>query len=216
MNGMDYNTQLPEVRLSEYGRHVQLMTEHLQTIEDKEKRTELAKTIIKVMINLNPSIRDLDDYEHKLWDHLHIISGFKLDVNSPFPPPSSEILQEKPGKVPYKESLIKFRFYGRNLQNMVERAAEMEEGETKSAFVNYIASFMVNSSRNWNDENLSAETVTEHLSILSKDELKVDAEGLDLFIDKRQKNRNFQPNNNGGKFQNNNNFRKKKNRNKRR
>ena len=99
---------------------------------------------------------------------------------------------------------------------MVERAAEMEEGETKSAFVNYIASFMVNSSRNWNDENLSPETVTQHLGILSKDELKVDAEGLDLFIDKRQKSRNFQPNHNGGKFQGNNNFRKKKNRNKRR
>jgi hypothetical protein len=201
---LEYNTQQAELRLSEYGRNVQEMVEHLLTIEDREKRTELAKTIIRVMINLNPSIKELDDYEHKLWDHLHLISDFKLDVDAPFPPAVPEQINQKPDRVPYRESLIKFRFYGRNLQNMVERAAEMEEGEMKTSFINYIASFMVNSSRNWNDEHLTPEAVVEHLKSLSKDQLSVDPEELNITIDKRQKSR--------GNFKSQNNFRKKKNR----
>ena len=204
--GLEYNTQLPDLRLSEYGRSVQQMVEHLQTIEERAKRSELAKTIVRVMINLNPGIKELDDYEHKLWDHLHIISGFQLDVDAPYPPPTVDQLNQKPGRVPYRESLIKFRFYGRNLQNMVEKASEMEDGDIKKAFINYIASFMVNSSRNWNDENLTPEAVIDHFATLAKDQLQLKADELDIMIDKRQKSRN---NNN---FKPQGNFRKKKNR----
>ncbi|MBI1307637.1 MAG: DUF4290 domain-containing protein [Bacteroidetes bacterium] len=203
-HGMTYNTQEVPMVISEYGRIIQKMTNELLLVNDRIKRTELAEGIIQVMISLNPQVKELDNYEQKLWDHLHIISEYNLDVDSPFPAPQKESAGLKPDPIPYKDELIKFRFYGRNLQQMVEQAAEIDNTEMKRAMVNYIASFMVNSSRNWNDENLDKQTVIQHLKTLSKGQLKVEEDDLEIYIENRQKR---PKNNHGG---NHKNFKKKK------
>ena len=182
-----YNTQEDPLIISEYGRNVQKMVENLAVVEDRERRTMLAEGIVQVMINLNPSIKELDNYEQKLWDHLHIISGFKLDIDGPYPAPEPENVNRKPQRIPYKDELIKFRFYGRNLQQIVEVASEMEDSEMKGALINYIASFMVNSSRNWNDENLDNKTVVEHIKTLSKGNLILQPEDIEIHIEHRVK-----------------------------
>ena len=192
---MAYNTQAEPMAISEYGRSVQEMVEHICTIPDRIKRNELARTMIQIMINLNPAVKELEDYEHKLWDHLFIISDFELDVDGPFEKPSREAVEKKPEQIPYKDELIKFRFYGRNLQTMVEQAAEMEDPEIKEAFINYIASFMVNSSRNWNDENLDKATVIEHLRTLSTGTLNLTEDDLQIHIEaNRTRSKNFKSN----------------------
>ena len=198
---MVYNTQTEPMVISEYGRSVQNMVEHICSIEDRIKRNQLAETMIQVMINLNPAVKELENYKQKLWDHLFIISDYKLDVDSPFEKPNRETVEQKPQSIPYKDELIKFRFYGRNLQTMVEQAADMEEGELKSAFINYIASFMVNSSRNWNDENLDKATVIDHLASLSKGKLQLTEEDLLLHIEanRNRSNRNGKPKHKGNK-----------------
>ncbi|MFT5725870.1 MAG: hypothetical protein ACI9JN_003000 [Bacteroidia bacterium] len=194
-HNMAYNTQSESMTISEYGRSVQELVEHICTIPDRVTRNELAETMIQVMINLNPAVKELDDYEHKLWDHLFIISEFELDVDGPFEKPSREAVEQKPERIPYKEELIKFRFYGRNLQTMVEQAAEMEDPDIKEAFINYIASFMVNSSRNWNEENLDKATVIEHLRTLSKGTLNLSEDDLQIHIEaNRTRSKNFKAN----------------------
>jgi len=185
--GILYNTEDEAMVISEYGRNVQKMVSEILKVNDRIRRTELAEGIVQIMISLNPQIKELDNYEQKLWDHLHIISDFKLDVDGPFPSPSPENVHRPPEAIPYKDELIKFRFYGRNLQQMVEKATEMEESEMKTALLNYIASFMVNSSRNWNDENLDDSAVIEHMKMLSKGELNLNPEALEIHIEHRIK-----------------------------
>lgn len=206
---LDYNTTREPLKISEYGRNVQSIVNHMLTIEDKEERTKLAKQVVKVMEYLNPEVKQEGDYEHKLWDHLFIISDYQLDVDSPFPKPEREEVNKRPEPIPYSTNLIKFRFYGRNLQNMIDTAAGMEEGENKTIFLNLVASYMRNSCRNWNDENLSAETIAEHMKVLSQDRLIVDPESLTMHSDtgkpRRKNNNNYK--NKGGKkpYKNNNN-----------
>ncbi|NCU33475.1 MAG: DUF4290 domain-containing protein, partial [Candidatus Moranbacteria bacterium] len=128
---MEYNTQRSKMSISEYGRNIQKMIEGLQLIEDREKRNQQARAIIQVMGQLNPHLRDVNDFKHKLWDHLFIMSDFKLDVDSPYPIPSAEILERKPEKLKYAENHIKFKHYGRHIERIIEKACEMEEGEER-------------------------------------------------------------------------------------
>ncbi len=218
-HNMAYNTQSESMAISEYGRSVQEMVKHICTIPDRIRRNELAETMIQIMINLNPAVKELEDYEHKLWDHLFIISDFELDVDGPFEKPSRESVEKKPERIPYKDELIKFRFYGRNLQTMVEQAAEMEDPEIKAAFINYIASFMVNSSRNWNDENLDKATVIQHLQTLSKGTLNLTEDDLQIHIEaNRTRSKNFKNNSKrpGNKKYGNQNRNQNRNRNQKR
>jgi hypothetical protein len=221
-HNMAYNTQAEPMVISEYGRSVQEMVTHICTIPDRILRNDLAKTMVQVMINLNPAVKELEDYEQKLWDHLFIISDFELDVDGPFEKPDRETVQQKPQKIPYKDELIKFRFYGRNLQTMVEQAVGMEDPEIKEAFINYIASFMVNSSRNWNDENLDKATVIEHLRTLSKGALNLSEDDLLIHIEaNRTRSKNFKANSKSNhkgskKYGNNQNRNQNRNRNQQR
>lgn len=162
-----YNTQREKLSISEYGRNVQDMVTYLKTIEDKTKRSLVAAGIVNVMANLNPQLKEMADYKQKLWDHLFAIADYDLDIDSPYPMPERESMMRKPDRIPYQDNMIRFRFYGRNVQNMVLAASEMEEGETRTAFINLIASFMLNSCRNWNNESLSEEAISEHMQILS-------------------------------------------------
>ncbi|MHB1279373.1 MAG: DUF4290 domain-containing protein [Bacteroidia bacterium] len=166
-----YNTQRENLRISEYGRNIQEMVTYIKAIDDKTKRTLLAAGVVNVMANLNPHLKEMADYKQKLWDHLFAIADFDLDVDAPYPMPEKEILTKKPDRIPYQGSMIRFRFYGRNVQNMVIAASEMEEGETRTAFINLIASFMLNSCKNWNNESLTEEIIAEHMRILSTGKL---------------------------------------------
>ena len=208
---MEYNTQRPNLLLSEYGRGMQKMVDKVVEVEDRDLRSKLSVSLMNVMINLNPGIKDLDNYQQKLWDHLHIMSDFKLDIDGPFPKPIPELIHQKPEPIPYNNVRIKFRFYGRNLQYMVDRATRIENEEVKQSFINMIASFMTNSSRNWNNENLTPEVITDHLKILSKDRLHLNSEDLNIHVEKDFKRpkghfkSNTNNNNRNNKFRNNNN-----------
>ncbi len=208
---MEYNTQRPNLLLSEYGRGMQKMVDKVVEVEDRDLRSKLSVSLMNVMINLNPGIKDLDNYQQKLWDHMHIMSDFKLDIDGPFPKPIPELIHQKPEPIPYNNVRIKFRFYGRNLQYMVDRATRVENEEVKQSFINMIASFMTNSSRNWNNENLTPEVITDHLKILSKDRLHLNSEDLNIHVEKDFKRpkghfkSNTNNNNRNNKFRNNNN-----------
>lgn len=206
-----YNTQAKKLIISEYGRSFQDMVEHVLSIPDRDKRLKMADALISVMEILNPSVKEQADYKQKLWDHLHIISEFKLDVDGPYPVPEQNKIHQKPDKVEYPSLPIKFRFYGRNLQFMVQKAANIENPELQGGFLNLLASFMTNSSRNWNNENLSNHQLAEHLEALSQKRLKVDPEALEITLEQRKKkfykhNNNGGSNNNGGKFHKNKKF----------
>ena len=203
---MDYNTQRETMIIPEYGRHIQEMVNHICGVRDRIKRTELAHAVVEVMLSLNPQMKELGNTEQKLWDHLYIISDFKLDVDSPFEPPTREEVNNEPEKIPYRDQRIKFRFYGRNLQTMVEQINDIKDEKIRGSFIDYIASFMVNSSRNWNDENLDNETVIQHLNTLAKGDLEITADDLNIHIEHRSKKRSNRPQSN----HRNNNRKKKK------
>jgi len=198
-----YNTQAKKLIISEYGRSFQDMVEHALNIEDRVKRLKMAEALISVMEILNPIVKEQADYKQKLWDHLHIISDFKLDVDGPFPVPEKTKIFRKPDRVEYPNQPIKFRFYGRNLQFMVNKATTIENEEMKAEFLNLLASFMTNSSRNWNNENLSNQQLAEHLEVISQQKLKVNPEQLEITLEQRKK-KFFKHNNSGGSGSNNN------------
>ena len=134
-----YNTERVKLYIPEYGRNVQKMVEYLKTIEDRQKRNEQARAIIKVMEILNPAVHLQDNYEQKLWDHLFIISGFDLDVDAPYPMPAPESLNDKPLAVPLQTKPVKATHYGRNIESMIDLVAEKEDGETKTAMIRSLA-----------------------------------------------------------------------------
>ena len=199
---LSYNTQLEKISLTEYGRGVQEMVEHLKLENDRDKRNILAHTVFKVMVNLNPEIKNQTNYEQTVWDHMHEIANFELDIDNEYPAPEPTAKAEKPEHLGYKDVLSKYRYYGRNLIDMIDGAKDMEDGELKSMYINYIASFMVNSSKNWNEEDLTPTQVVQHLADLSEGKLQIAADSLDIHIEtirKPNNNRNNNNNRNKGK-----------------
>lgn len=181
---MDYNTQRKKLVLPEYGRHIQQMVDHITNLEDREERNRLAKSLITIMGNLNPHLRDVNDFRHKLWDHLFIMSDFKLDIDSPFPKPDLQKYSEKPRKVPYPNNPIRFKHYGRIIEQMIERAIEMEDGPEKEAFKQLIANQMKKANITWNKDSVSDEDIFRDMEHLSNGKL-VMAPGSKL-VDKRE------------------------------
>jgi hypothetical protein len=168
---MDYNTQLPRLIIPEYGRNVQKMVTSIIEIEDPEKRNHQAKAIIEVMGNLNPHLRDVPDFKHKLWDHLFIMSKFTLDVDSPYEKPSKESFEERPESLSYSQNNIKFRQYGRTVPMMILRAIELEEGEYKDLLVFTLANHMKKCYINWNRTTVDDEVILKHLDRFSDGKL---------------------------------------------
>lgn len=150
------------------------MIEHIQTIESREKRNQLAKATIQVMGQLNPHLRDINDFKHKLWDHLFIMSNFELDVDSPYPVPSEETLSRKPDKLKYPSNHIKIRHYGRHIEEMIAKASEYEDGEEKQVLVKMIANHLKKSYLTWNRDSVTDEEIASHLELLSGGKLKLD------------------------------------------
>ena len=170
---MDYNSTREKLIIPEYGRNVQQMAAYVVSIEEREKRTSMAKALISVMAQLHPENKDTADYKQKLWDHLHIISGFKLDVDGPYPPPASDIIERKPLPVPYPQNNIRFRPYGKNIEKIIQKACDFEDGAEKDALVKNIANHLKKSYLNWNRDSVNDELITGHLDELSHGKLKL-------------------------------------------
>ncbi len=156
--------------MPEYGRNIQNMVEYLMTIEDREKRNKHAQTIIDVMGNLYPYLRDVAEFKHKLWDHLAIMTDFQLDIDYPYDLPSPSILTDKPSKVPYNQHHIKYKQYGRTMELMIEKACEME-GEEREAMIELLANHMKKSYLAWNKDVVEDEKILDDLVRLSDGKL---------------------------------------------
>ena len=174
-----YNTERVRLYIPEYGRNVQKMVAYLKTIEEREKRNEQARAIIKVMEILNPAVHLEEDFEHKLWDHLYIISGFDLDIDAPYPMPAPESLNQKPEPVPHSSKPIKATHYGRNIENIIDLIAEKEDGEVKTAMIRQLAVYMRQQYLIWNKDTVADETIFQDIEKLSDFRIKV-PEGLQL------------------------------------
>lgn len=159
--------------MREYGRHIQKFVEHIKQLPDRAERQVAAEQIIQMMGILNPQNKSTVDYKQKLWDHLHIISNFELDVDSPFPVPAPEEAYIRPSELPYPKSRIRMRHYGKNVEAMVQRAVEFEEPEKKEALVQIIANFMKMAYKNWSNEEVNNDLIREDLRNLSKGKLNI-------------------------------------------
>lgn len=173
---MEYNTERPKMIIPEYGRNVQKMVTYLKTIEDRDRRNKNAQALIDVMGNLNPHLRDVPDFKHKLWDHLFIMSNFDLDVDSPYPIPEAKKFVEKPQTVPYSQSKIRYRYYGKMVELMIEEGIKMEDGEQKEMLKMAIANQMKKCYLQWNKDTVDDSTIIKHMDELSEGLLKMDPE----------------------------------------
>ncbi|MEZ4796604.1 MAG: DUF4290 domain-containing protein [Flavobacteriaceae bacterium] len=205
---LEYNTEREHLIIPEYGRHLQKMINYATSRNTKEERNQVAKAIISVMGNLQPHLRDVPDFQHKLWDQLFIMSDFKLDADSPYEKPSKEVLQSRPEPLKYPQNHPKYRFYGNNIKTMIDVANTWEEGELKEALVYTIANHMKKCFLNWNKDTVEDDVIFNHLYELSngkinlknKDEDLTDATSL-MRSPKRQGNKksNNKKNNRGRK-----------------
>lgn len=179
MNDLDYNTSREKLAMPEYGRNVLKMVEELKTTEDREKRNNQAKAIIKVMELLNPQVHSQENFEHKLWDHLYIIAGFDLDIDTPYPCPVEEEFNTKPVPIPMKGTKIKAAHYGRNIEKMIDLVAEEPEGEIKNTLIRSLAIYMRQQYLIWNKDSVADETIFKDIEKLSAGKLVV-PEGISL------------------------------------
>ncbi len=164
---LEYNSDRSKLIIPEYGRHMQKLVDNCVAIEDREKRNETARAIVDVMGNLQPHLRDVPDFQHKLWDQLFIMSNYKIDIDSPFDKPLREELESKPEPLAYPKSASKYRFYGHNIQKMIDIALTWEEGEKRDALYYVIANHMKKCYLNWNKDVVEDEVIFEHLYELS-------------------------------------------------
>ena len=171
---MEYNSQRNQIVIPEYGRIIQKMIEHACTLENRDERNRAARTIIQTMGSMQTHLRDVEDFKHILWDHLFLISDFKLDVDSPYPMPSNETLTKKPKFLSYPVNKMRFRHYGRTLQMMVEKVVEMDESPEKKFLTEVLANFMKTSYIHWNRDSVEDDVIINHLDILSKGKLRLD------------------------------------------
>ncbi|NVK04494.1 MAG: DUF4290 domain-containing protein [Flavobacteriia bacterium] len=174
---VEYNTDRPDLAIPEYGRNVHRMVEHCMTIEDREKRNAVAQSIIDVIGNLNPHLRDTPDFKHKLWDHLFIMSDFKLDVDSPYPIPTAETFAGRPEQLEYPARTYKMRHYGHIVRQLITEA-EGKEGEEQKELIRQIANQMKRSYLTWNKDTVDDAIILQELKVLSQG--KLDIEGIEL------------------------------------
>ncbi|MDW3194770.1 MAG: DUF4290 domain-containing protein [Cytophagales bacterium] len=187
---MEYNTGRESLTLKEYGRNIHKLVEFVKTVEDKEKRNKYAATLVELMKQINPNVKDSNDYHQKVWDDLFIISEFNLDAEGPFPVPNSEILDRKPNRVPYKSNEIRFRHYGRNVEIMIGQAIEMENEEEKQGAIVAVGRLMKSFCLTWNKDSIEDRVILEHIKKLSGGKLDIDlafVEEHKLFDSKKEK-----------------------------
>jgi len=173
---MDYNSNRKHLVLPEYGRNVQKMVNFAMTVEDRDERNRVAKSIIAVMGNMYPHLRDVSDFRHKLWDHLAIMSDFTLDIDSPYEAPTKEKLAERPDQLPYSNQRIKYKHYGRTIEALIEKAIEMEEPKEKDALIQMIANHMKKSYTTWNKDSVPDDKIFQDIIQLSDGKLQIPEE----------------------------------------
>ena len=187
---MEYNTNRAKLLMPEYGRNIQQMVEYCKSLPSKEERNEVAKTIVEFMGQRNPHLRDEENYKHKLWDHLYILADYDLDVDAPYPFPTKEELAQKPNKMDYPSFENEYKFYGKSILQLIDRAIELEEGEEKEALIQVIANNMKKSYNVYNKEHVQDEVIFRHLKELSQD--KLDLTGIETL----DKSKIYHPNRN--------------------
>ena len=211
----DYNTTRSDLILAEYGRNVQNMVKYICALEDRDERNRYAQAVIDLMGFLNPHLRDVADFKHKLWDHLHIISGYQIDVDSPYPKPTPEAAAIRPKHIGYPQQKIKYKHYGKTVEVLIEKTKAVEDPERRKDMVQGIANFMKMAYVQWNKDSVADETIFKNLRELSGGELKLD-ENVNLNkvefkpvatrpVNNNNRGRNNNNNNNKGKQNNNNN-----------
>lgn len=229
VNNLDYNTSKKPLIIPEYGRHMQSLIDHIGEIENREERNKAARYVISVMGSMNPHLRDVPDFQHKLWDQLFMMSKFELDVDCPFPIATKETIFSKPERLAYPQNHPKYRFYGNNITYMINKAIEWEDGELKDALIMVIANHMKKSYLSWNKETVKDEVIFEHLCELSNGKINLFKKEEELSttanliqVNKKQSNKaNYTTNqksassnsnsnnNNNKKFKTNNNYHSK-------
>lgn len=169
---MQYHTQKSPLKLAEYGRYVQDMVEHTLQLTDREERTRAANAIIQLMTVMNPSYKDNEELQHKLWDDLHLTADYKLDIDSPFPPPKANE-EIKAEKIKYPQGKIKYRHYGKAIEDLIEAARKLEQAEEKQALTHMIANLMKRSYLSYNRDSVNEEMIVDQLKEMSGGELKI-------------------------------------------
>lgn len=170
---MEYNSARPDLIIPEYGRNVHNMVEYALSVGDIEERTKIANAIVGVMAQLTPHLKEGEDYKHKLWDHLFIISNFKLEVNSPYPMPEPEKLAERPKPVPYPQTELKYGHYGKNIQNIIDVCKDYKEGEEKEQLKLIIANLMKRHYMAWNSGTVVDHVIKKQLKEMSDGKLEL-------------------------------------------
>ncbi len=170
---MEYNTGRNRLVIPEYGRHIQKMIEHACTIEDREQRNKVAQAIVQVMGTLNPQLRDVVDFKHKLWDHLIIISDFKLDVDAPYPIPDAKSVKFKPEHMEYPKHKMRYKYYGKNMESVTMAVGSLEEGDAKDQAVTAQGNFMKLQYLTWNKDAVEDTVIFGHMEELSGGNIKV-------------------------------------------
>lgn len=176
---LDYNTEREKLAMPEYGRNVLDMVERLRDIEDRAKRMEQARAVVRVMELLNPAVHAEENWEHKLWDHLFIMAGYDLDVDSPYPVPAPEDRASKPMRISLKTRAVKARHYGRNIESIIDLIAGEEDGEQKTAMIRSLAIYMRQQYLIWNKDSVADETIFQDIEKLSDYRIHV-PEGISL------------------------------------
>jgi len=205
MPEFDYNSTRNKLILSEYGRNVQNMVKYIVALPTKEERNKYAQVVIDLMGFLNPHLRDVADFKHKLWDHLHIISDFQIDVDSPYPKPSPEAIHLKPEPLRYPHQRIKYKHYGKTIELMIEKAKSIDDPDRKRHMVQAIANFMKMAYVQWNKDSVTDESILSDLYHLSGGQLKLE-ENINLNrVEYRANPRENTNQNNRGRNNNQNN-----------
>ena len=169
---MEYNTTRNHLVMREYGRHIQKMIEYVLVLDDEEKRQRNAQSVIELMGFLNPHLKNVEDFRHKLWDHLFLISDFKLQVASPYPIPTRETLKAKPKPLPYPKRYPKHSHLGKNLELIINKALQEENPEKKNGFANAIAYYMKLAYNNWHKETVHDDAIQSELSSITGNQLE--------------------------------------------
>lgn len=196
---MDYNTDREHLVIREYGRHVQRLINYAKTIEDKEERQKVVDGIIILMGQLSPHLKNVADFKHLLWDHLFMIGGFDMDIDSPYEIPTAEINEPNPADLPYPKQKIRYRHYGKNVEMMIEKARKYDDPEKRKGLTEVIVNFMKMAYRNWSDEAVSDELIKQDLKTLSQGTLIIDD---DMNIEAFVKSTKAPPSNNNNKKSN--------------
>lgn len=187
---MEYNTELSKLIIPEYGRNVQRMVEYLMTIEDKEKRNHQANAVIEVMGNLNPHLRDVPHFKHKLWDHLFIMSEFKLDVDTPYEKPEEEELAKKPEPMSYPQSKIRLRHFGKNILKMIDKAVLIEDEAIQKDMVLAICNHMKKSYVSWNNSSVEDAVIVNQFNKMAENKISAPTDLKLSYVEFNAKKRN--------------------------